>query len=102
MNRYLKKRYKKMYFNLNIVCTGEKLAVTCNCENDTAKGNPCFILIPPEVIDDEFRVYSFDDRRVVFDEVENTNSSNEREPNEDYWSESVANFVRSEPLSKEQ
>ena len=75
---------------------------TCNGENDPTKGNPGLFLVPCEVIDDILGINGFNDCWIKLDEVVDPNATNSCEPNTDYWSKTVANFVSSKSLYHEE
>lgn len=74
---------------------------TCYRENNTTEGNPCFLLVPNEVIYDAFGIDCFDHKRVVTYDIVQSYTSYENEPNTQYQSKHVANFISSKSLNHE-
>ena len=55
----------------------EREGRTCNAKKNSTKGNPSLAAISFEVIKDIFRVKSFENGRVMLEQVEEANATNE-------------------------
>lgn len=76
-------------------------SLTCYGKNSTAQRNPCIFLIPLEIINDVFWIKGLNDRRVIFNKIEDADATDKQEPSGYDWSKAIAHFVSSKSLNCE-
>lgn len=81
--------------------THKKELPTRCAEDNATERNPSFFFVSLKIIYDVLWIYGFNNTDIEFEEVLDSDTTNENKPNADYQKKRVANFVSSISLDIE-